>query len=627
MAFRMGRRRRGAAPGEEQDELRDVPMQWRRMLAYLLPYRVRLFVALLALLVSAGLSLVFPAVIGSVVGVVLNAEVGGFELLNQITLALLGVFLIRSISTWVETFTLNYVGERIVADVRTQLFRRLQLLSMRFFTERRVGELMSRISNDVTVMRTVLTNNINTLLQQILIAVGSIVLMVILNARLTLFIVILIPAIIAIGFGFGFYLRRYSTRVQDQIAEATVVAEEVLQGVREVKSFVREPYEINRYETAINNAFGLSVRLAQFNAAFGSLMAFIGFGSLAAFLWFGGREVLEGRLDTSDLITFLFYGISVAGSFASLTGLYTQFQQAMGATKRVFQLLDMQPDVRDEPNSKAIGRIDGRITFDDVHFRYDDAQEVLHGINLDIAPGEIVALVGPSGAGKSTMFNLIPRFYDPTSGALKIDGIDARTVTQASLRQQIGIVPQETLLFGGTIRENILYGKLDGTEDEMIAAANAANAHDFIIELPEKYETIVGERGVRLSGGQRQRIAIARAILKDPRILLLDEATSSLDSESEHLVQEALARLMQNRTTVIIAHRLSTVRIAHRIAVLDHGEIRELGTHDELMLHGGLYARLYDMQFRTQQIDLLSGVDSQNGHSSEVVATTSSTTV
>lgn len=614
MGFRIGRRR-GASSGEEQDELRELPMQWRRMLAYLLPYKGRLLLALLALMVSAGLSLVFPAVIGGVVNVVLSEEAGGETVLNQITLGLLAVFLIRSASTWVETFSLSYVGERIVADIRTQLFRHLQLLSMRFFTERRVGELMSRISNDVTVMRTVLTNNINTLLQQTLIVFGSVILMIIINWRLTLFIVVLIPVITAIGFGFGIYLRRYSTRVQDQIADATVVAEEVLQGVREVKSFVREPYEVRRYETAINNAFGSSVRLAQFNAAFGSLMAFVGFGSLAAFLWFGGHEVLDGRLDPAQLITFLFYGVSVAGSFASLVGLYTQFQQAMGATKRVFQLLDLQPDVRDQPDAQAVSRIDGRITFDEVHFSYNDKQEVLHGIDLDIAPGEIVALVGPSGAGKSTMFNLIPRFYDPTSGALRIDGLDARNITQASLRQQIGIVPQETLLFGGTIRENILYGKLDASEEDLIAAAQAANAHDFILEQADQYDTLVGERGVRLSGGQRQRVAIARAILKDPRILLLDEATSSLDSESEHLVQEALARLMQNRTTVIIAHRLSTIRIAHRIAVIDRGSIRELGTHDELMARAGLYARLYEMQFRTQ----LDALD-VNGHSEESAA-------
>jgi subfamily B ATP-binding cassette protein MsbA len=277
---------------------------------------------------------------------------------------------------------------------------------------------------------------------------------------------------------------------------------------------------------------------------------------------------------------------------------YSSFQEAMGATKRVFEILDTKPDVTDTPDAKPLAQVEGRVTFHDVSFSYDERQEVLHNINLDIAPGEIIALVGPSGAGKSTIFNLIPRFYDPTSGSVTIDGTDLRTVTQASLRQQIGIVPQETLLFGGTIRENIRYGRLDASEEELIAAAKAANAHDFITELPDGYETLVGERGIRLSGGQRQRVAIARAILKDPLVLLLDEATSSLDSESEHEVQEALARLMLNRTTVIIAHRLSTVRVAHRIAVLDRGSIIELGRHDELMARDGMYAKLYSMQFR-----------------------------
>src|SRR5690606_17000104 len=362
-------------------------------------------------------------------------------------------------------------------------------------------------------------------------------------------------------------------------------------------------YEIERYDNAMRRAFRAILRQLRLRAVFGPLIAFLGFGGLSLILWFGGREVLENRLSSGELISFLVYGLTVAGSLGGLVGVYSSFQEALGATKRVFEILDTQPDVTDAPDAKTLGTVEGRITFHDVSFSYDERQEVLHHINLDIAPGEIIALVGPSGAGKSTIFNLIPRFYDPTSGSITIDGVDLRSVTQASLRQQIGIVPQETLLFGGTIRENIRYGRLDATEDEIIAAAKAANAHDFIVSLPDGYETLVGERGIRLSGGQRQRIAIARAILKDPRVLLLDEATSSLDSESEHEVQEALARLMQNRTTVIIAHRLSTVRVAHRIAVLDSGNIIELGSHEELMAKNGLYAKLYEMQFREDVLE------------------------
>ena len=583
---------------------RDIPvtrMQWRRLLSYLRAYKLRLLLAAIGLILASALSLVFPAVIQRVIdSVFIDADTA---LLDAITLALLAVFVLRSLASFLQSYNLNYVGERIVVDMRCELYAHLQTLSIRYYADRRVGELISRISSDVTVVRTVLTGSVSTFLQQTLTLIGAIAIMFYLNWRLTMFIIVLMPIIVGVAFALGGAIRRTSTKVQDEIAGATVVAEEVFQNIREVKSFARESYEIGRYNQAIDIAFRAAVKLLTVRSVFGPIIGFFAFAGLAMMLWFGGREVLDGRLSAGELISFLIYGMTVAASFAGVISVYSQFQEALGATKRVFEILDSQPDLRDAPDAVQAAAVDGAISLRDLSFAYDDDQEVLRHIDLDIAAGEIIALVGPSGAGKTTLFNLIPRFYDPDAGCILIDGRDIRSIAQSSLRQHIGIVPQETLLFGGSIRENILYGKLDADESEMIAAAQSANAHDFIMELPKGYDTIVGERGIKLSGGQRQRVAIARALLKDPSILLLDEATSSLDNESEQLVQEALERLMRNRTTLIIAHRLSTVRIAHRIVVLDRGSIVELGRHDELMARQGLYAKLYAMQFR--EADLL----------------------
>ncbi len=577
-------------------------INWGRLLGFLKPYWKRMTLAVFALLASSAFGLAFPLVIVRLLDSVTRAK--SLAPLNSLALFLLGIFLCQAAFSFIQSYLLSYIGEHIVYDLRTSLYNHLQRLSLDFYARRRVGDIVSRLSSDVTQMRTMLTSNITTLLSQVVTLIGSIVIVLTLNAHLTLFILAVIPGLLLIAFLFGGRIQKGSTRVQDQLADSTVVAEEGLQGIRIVKSFGRETYEMNRYNSATEKAFHASLKMAVYSSSFGSLMMFLGFGSIAAVMWYGGREVIAGRLTLAMITGFLMYFISIAASLGGLAGLYAQLRAALGGVQRVFEILDSQPSVLDDPQAAVLPTVKGSITFQNVSFSYEENVPVIQNISLDIQAGEILALVGPSGAGKSTIFNLIPRFYDPTKGNILIDGNDLRSITQDSLRAQMAIVPQETLLFGGTIRENILYGRLEASEAEMIAAAKAANAHEFIQSFPEGYDTIVGERGTRLSGGQRQRIAIARAILKDPRILLLDEATSSLDNESEGLVQEALNRLMQNRTTVIIAHRLSTIKVAHRIAVLDGGRIVELGTHAELLGKNGLYARLYTMQFRNPEEEL-----------------------
>jgi subfamily B ATP-binding cassette protein MsbA len=577
----------------------------RRILRLARPYWRRLAAALVLTALGSLVALVVPLGLRELVDAVFQE--GNRALLHRLTVGLVLLFLVRAAVSFGGSYLLGWTGERVVADLRKRVYRHLHRQSLRFFSNHRTGDLTSRLTNDVGSVRSAVTDALSNLLTQSLSLVGSVALMVVLNWRLSLIIFLVVPAVTGFAVYFGRKIRRLARRIQDRLADTTAVAEEAIAAVRVVKAFARSGYEVERYETAVEDLFGTARYRVLVSSLFSASVGLLFFAALVGIFWYGGLEVLAGRLTEGDLVAFIFYAFNIARSVGGMSQLYSTFNSAAGASERLFELLDTEPDLADAPTAAPLPPVDGHVVFEDVTFAYEEGRPVLHDISLDVAAGTTVALVGPSGAGKSTLVGLIPRFYDPQQGRITVDGHDLRTVTRASLREQIAAVAQEVHLFNTSIRENIRYGRLDADDAAVEAAARAANAHDFIVDLPDGYDAAVGERGVKLSGGQRQRVAIARALLRDARLLLLDEATSSLDSASEALVQEALERLMEGRTTFIIAHRLSTVQTADRIVVLDEGRVVQTGTHEALVQQDGLYRDLAAYQFRVPEGSALEG--------------------
>ena len=569
------------------------------------PYRAKFYTATVLALIASGVGLSVPLGLKALLDAVFQS--GNEHLLNVIAIVLMGLFILQAFLSFGSTYWLEWVGERVVTDLRKSLYEHLHRMEFRFFADKRLGEITSRLTNDVASVRTALTDALPDSITVTFSLIGAVALMIILNWRLSLIVFVTVPVVTLLTRYFGNKIRKLARGIQDELANSTAIAEDALGAIRVVKAFAREVYEVGRYSDAVERLFITSRRKILLSSLFWSGISSMFMATLVIIFWYGGREVLAGRLTPGDLVAFIFYALTIARSISQMSRLYTTINTAVGASDRIFELLLEVPEIKDQPDARPLPPVDGQVCFDHVTFAYEDERYVLHDISFTADAGQAVAIVGPSGAGKTTLVNLIPRFFDPQSGQISIDNIDIKRVQKKSLREQIAIVPQDVHLFGTSIKENIRYGKLDATEQEVEAAARDANAWEFIKEMPKGLDAMIGEKGVKLSGGQRQRLAIARALLKNPRILLLDEATSSLDSESEAQVQEALERLMKDRTTFIIAHRLSTVQSADRILVLDEGKIVQDGPHSELIEEKGLYKHLYELQFRDSKADELEG--------------------
>jgi ATP-binding cassette, subfamily B, bacterial MsbA len=565
-----------------------------RFFPFLRPYLPRMAVAGLLVMGVAAINLALLRLAGTLWDVITVQHDHGQ--MTELIGVFLGLVILQGFCSMGHSYLTTWVSQRIVADFRTHLFAHLQTLAVSFFARRRTGELLSRLMNDVTVIQSVATETPIDSAKQLVTFVGGIGFLLAMNWRLCLLILVLLPLLVLVARFFGRKLKTLSTSIQDQTASLSTLIEEVISGIRIVKSFVQTKREEARFSAQLERTLSLTLRRAGIMAVFIPVISLLTFSAAAAVLWYGGNQVIDGSVSPGDLFAFVLFAGILIGPFSAAARVFAQIREAQGATQRVFEILDSTPEVTNAPHAVTLSSVADHVCVERVSFAYDPRQLVLSDVSFEANPGELIAIVGPTGSGKTTVINLLHRFYDPTEGWITVDGQDLRHVTMESWYRHVALVPQETILFGGTILDNIRYGNTQASEGAIQEASRAAHAHEFIMSFPDQYHTIVGEKGINLSGGQRQRIAIARAILKNPRILLLDEATSALDSESERLVQEALEQLMEGRTTFVVAHRLTTVQRADRIIVLNKGRVAEAGTHQQLMDQRGLYQYLYTLR-------------------------------
>lgn len=570
-----------------------------RILSYIKPYMHRLIFAMFCTIMAAAGNLYIPWIIKDMIDEVLADKNG--TMLNWIAASIIAIFIVRGLFWYGQNYLMSYVGQSVIIDIRAAVFKKLQRLSVSFYDKNKTGTIMSYVTNDVNALQSAMVENTIEMITEGFILIGSVVAMIYLDWRLTLFTVCTFPVVLWFMEFFGKKIRKTGGRIQECTADITSVLQESVASARVIKSFVREDYEVDRFDVENRANFRANMKNAQLMATLTPVVELVAAIGVTMIIWYGGNNVINGTITAGSLVAFLTYAVNISNPIKRLTRVIGNIQKALAAAQRVFMIIDMPEEIAESRDAKQLPEVSGKVEFQNVSFAYDDKGNVITDLSFSVKPGEVIAIVGPSGAGKSTIANLLPRFYDVNKGDIKIDGHSVRKVTLDSLREQVGIVPQETMLFNGSVYNNILYGRLDATKEEIEAAAKAANAHDFIMQLTDGYETKLGDRGVNLSGGQRQRIAIARAILKNPRILILDEATSALDTESERVVQEALDRLMVGRTSFVIAHRLSTVKNADKILVLEKGNLVESGTHDELLALDGLYAHLYKIQYRNKE--------------------------